>query len=516
MEWSYKDVRHNAWFTTFHRGWGAWLKLVAVCFIFAFVGSTNSSQTSFIDGIDRLIGSGTPLQPQNAKVLISYLSRLPILSELLVAHPDLGQHIINSITEHTSWLVHIFALNPRYFADNPNEVAVVVAIVAVISSLLRFCVLNVIALGQYRFIMESRFSRDVAWRRMLAPFHLHTLLNMIRVMVCYHAALLLWWLTIVGGIYKSLQYRMVPYLLAENPEIGWREARRLSMRMTDGYKWKMLVTQLSFIYIALLRAIPIIGLAVEVPLFEALQTEFYFTLRSNPALADDPLAARVFVERAFDGEPYACLEPDQQVAIDASQPVYLLKDLDVKSRRVQRGPLPYSVIDLIYMFFVFCFIGWVWEVSLHLFQAHEFVNRGTLYGPWIPIYGFGGAGIIVLLDRYRESPTRLFVMTVGLCAILEYLTSFVLDFMFNSSYWDYSDMMFNVNGRICLAGLLAFGFGGLLAIYVAAPAISRGVGKLPPRVRNAGAMALTLTFLADFAYCMVNGFNSGAGVGEDL
>ena len=61
-----------------------------------------------------------------------------------------------------------------------------------------------------------------------------------------------------------------------------------------------------------------------------------------------------------------------------------------------------------------------------------------------------------------------------------------------------------------------FGFGGLLAMYVAAPAISRGVGKLPPRVRNAGAMALTLTFLADFAYCMVNGFNSGAGVGEDL
>jgi hypothetical protein len=286
--------------------------------------------------------------------------------------------------------------------------------------------------------------------------------------------------------------------------------------MTDGYKWKMLLTELSFIYIVLLRAIPVIGLAVEVPLFEVLQTEFYFTLRSNPALADDPLAARVFVERAFDGRPYACLEPDQQAAIDASQPVYLLKDLDVRSRRVQRGPLPYSVIDLIYMFFVFCFIGWVWEVSLHLFQAHEFVNRGTLYGPWIPIYGFGGAGIIVLLDRYRESPTRLFVMTVGLCAVLEYLTSFVLDFMFNSSYWDYSDMMFNVNGRICLAGLLAFGFGGLLAMYVAAPAISRGVGKLPPRVRNAGAMALTLTFLADFAYCMVNGFNSGAGVGDDL
>ena len=516
MEWSYRDVRSNALLTTFHRGWRAWLKLVAVCFIFAFIGATNSSQTSFIDGIDRLIGSSTVLQPQNAKVLISYLARLPILSELLVAYPELGRYLINSITEHTSWLVHIFALNSRYFADNPEEVAGVVAIVAVVSSLLRFCVLNVIALGQYRFIMESRFSRDVAWRRMLAPFHLHTLLNMIRVMVCYHATLLLWWITIVGGIYKSLQYKMVPYLLAENPEIGWREARQLSIRMTEGYKWKMLLTELSFIYIVLLRAIPVIGLAVEVPLFEVLQTEFYFTLRSNPTLTNDPLASRAFVERAFDGEPYACLRQDQQAAIDANPSVYLLKDLDVRSRQAHRGPLPYSIIDLIYMFFVFCFVGWIWEVTLHLFQAHEFVNRGILYGPWIPIYGFGGAGIIVLLDRYKESPVKLFVMTVVLCAILEYLTSFILDFMFNSSYWDYSDMMFNLNGRICLAGLIAFGFGGLLGTYLAAPAISRGVNKLPPRVRNTGAAVLTLAFLADFAYCLINGFNSGNGVGEEL
>lgn len=47
----------------------------------------------------------------------------------------------------------------------------------------------------------------------------------------------------------------------------------------------------------------------------------------------------------------------------------------------------YSLQTLILLFFTFSFIGWVWEVSLHLFGSGVFVNRGVLHGPWLPIYG---------------------------------------------------------------------------------------------------------------------------------
>ena len=76
-----------------------------------------------------------------------------------------------------------------------------VHIAALLSFFLRFFVLNVIAIGQYRYVMETRFSRDVPWQRMLAPFHLKTLPNVLWVMVRYHITLLLWTLTIVG-VYK--------------------------------------------------------------------------------------------------------------------------------------------------------------------------------------------------------------------------------------------------------------------------------------------------------------------------
>ena len=375
--------------------------------------------------------------------------------------------------------------------------------------------LNVIAVGQHRYVMETRFSRDVPWRRMLAPFHLRNLLNILRVMVCYHLALTLWALTVVG-VYKIYQYGQVPYLVAENPQITWREAKRLSTRMTDGYKWKLFVAQLSYLHILLLRIVPVVGLLVAVPLHEELNAELYFTLRGNPALRGDELAARAFVEPTFGQPAYVTLPAEEQQAIDAHAPLYVLEDLDVSRPRDVKGALPYAVVDLIYIFFVFCFIGWAWEVGLHFFQYHEFVNRGTLYGPWIPIYGFGGAGMVILLDRYREQPVKLFAMGVALSAVLEYATSFVLDFMFNASYWSYNDMMFNVNGRICLAGLVAFGLGGLAGVYLAGPAVSRAVSKMPVSTRYLGAAALSAAFCADLVYCVLNGFNTGAGVGEEL
>lgn len=514
MTWDLETIRKNAWATTFGRGWRAWLKLVTVCFAFAFIGATNATQANFVDILDRLLGSSDVLQPHNAPIIESHLTGLPSVHELIENHPDLVDVIINSVTERASWIVSILALNPRYLADNPEEAATMAFVAAIIGFFIRFFVLNVIAIGQYRYVMETRFSRNVPWQRTLAPFHLKTLPNVLWVMVCYHISLLLWTLTIVGA-YKVYQYGQVPYLLAENPQITWREARRLSTRMTDGYKRKILAAQLSYLPVLLLRLVPVVGMLVAVPLFEELNAEIYFTLRANPAL-DDGLTARVFVEPTFGLPAYATLPADEQQAIDVQTPTYVLEGLDVSKPQDVKGMLPYNVIDLVYMFFIFCFIGWVWEVGLHFFQCREFANRGTLYGPWIPIYGFGGAGMVIALDRYREQPAKLFALAVVLAAVLEYATSFVLDFMFNASYWSYNDMMFNVNGRICLAGLLAFGLGGIVGVYLAAPAISRAVNKMPVRTRHLGATVLLAAFCSDFVYCLFNGFNSGAGVGEEL
>jgi len=99
---------------------------------------------------------------------------------------------------------------------------------------------------------------------------------------------------------------------------------------------------------------------------------------------------------------------------------------------------------------------------------------------------------------------------------IEYLTSFILDIFYNVSYWDYHDMFMNVNGRICIAGLLAFGLGGLFGIYLAAPKVHEYMNKLSRRTQITICAILCALFLSDVAFALINGFNSGVGVGEKL
>ena len=149
-------------------------------------------------------------------------------------------------------------------------------------------------------------------------------------------------------------------------------------------------------------------------------------------------------------------------------------------------------------------------------QHHELVNRGTLYGPWLPIYGCGGVAIIFLLNRFKNNPTRLFLMTVGLCGVLEYAASLILDFIYNASYWDYKEMFLNLNGRICFAGLLLFGIGGMFGIYIAGPKIREMMRSLPRRKQILICAVLVALFAADLICVAIFGFNSGSGVGGSI
>ena len=100
----------------------------------------------------------------------------------------------------------------------------------------------------------------------------------------------------------------------------------------------------------------------------------------------------------------------------------------------------YSLNSYILLFFTFSFIGWVWEVMLHLVSDGVFVNRGTMFGPWLSIYGFGGVFILFLLKPFREKPTLLFITAFILCGIIEYSTAWYLETFKHLKYWDYSEI----------------------------------------------------------------------------
>ena len=130
------------------------------------------------------------------------------------------------------------------------------------------------------------------------------------------------------------------------------------------------------------------------------------------------------------------------------------------------------------LFFIFSFLGWVMEVTLTLITDKKFVNRGFLLGPCCPIYGCGCILLNLLLQNYVNNIIVLFILTMFTCSLLEYITSFLMEKIFKLRWWDYSQMRFNINGRICLETMTPFSILGVLAIKYATPFFITNINKL--------------------------------------
>lgn len=126
---------------------------------------------------------------------------------------------------------------------------------------------------------------------------------------------------------------------------------------------------------------------------------------------------------------------------------------------------PYSMLQIVFFFFVYCFFGWIIEstwVSLH---QKKFVNRGFLRGPFIPIYGCGAMTLILSCANLLKWPVAVFFVGMIAASILEYFTGVAMEAIFKVRYWDYSNSFMNINGHVCLFCSVAWGFLSLLANY---------------------------------------------------
>ena len=159
--------------------------------------------------------------------------------------------------------------------------------------------------------------------------------------------------------------------------------------------------------------------------------------------------------------------------------------------------MEYSLATYFMLFIIYAVAGWICEVTLQLIQKHKLAGRGFLIGPYCPIYGCGAILITLCLTPFNEHPIGLFILAMVLCGSLEYATSFIMEKAFNARWWDYSNMRFNINGRICLETLVPFGIAGLLIIYVFNPFLISMIGLMGENVLNITSIAILVIFVAD-------------------
>ncbi len=150
------------------------------------------------------------------------------------------------------------------------------------------------------------------------------------------------------------------------------------------------------------------------------------------------------------------------------------------------------------IFLTYAIIGWLWEVFICSIIRKKFsLNRGFLIGPYCPIYGVGGLAAIFVLQRYDKDPLVLFLFAVVGASVLEYVTSYIMEKLFNARWWDYSKEPFNVEGRICLKNSILFGLAGMLCVYIINPWYSHLLSYISPFWLKFLASILFLIFLID-------------------
>ena len=127
------------------------------------------------------------------------------------------------------------------------------------------------------------------------------------------------------------------------------------------------------------------------------------------------------------------------------------------------------ISKLVISFALYSLLGWACESTYCSIPAKRFINRGFLNGPFCPVYGVGALLVIFLLRPFTQNLLVLFVFGVLVTSVLEYITGFLLEKLFHTTWWDYSKRKFNIKGRVCLRNSLLFGVLSVLLLHFINP-----------------------------------------------
>ena len=138
-----------------------------------------------------------------------------------------------------------------------------------------------------------------------------------------------------------------------------------------------------------------------------------------------------------------------------------------------------EILKLFIIFIIYSVLGWILETLEILIFEKRLLNRGFLIGPYCPIYGIGGLLLVLLLNKYSGDYLAVFVLSLFICASLEYFTSWLLEKIFKMRWWDYSHNKYHLNGRICLKTMIPFGIGGTIVVCYLNPLLVKFLDTIP-------------------------------------
>lgn len=157
-----------------------------------------------------------------------------------------------------------------------------------------------------------------------------------------------------------------------------------------------------------------------------------------------------------------------------------------------------KLYDLLIYYIIYSFLGWCVEVGYAYKNQRKFVNRGFLYGPLCPIYGAAVLSVIIALSNLHYNLFAMLIIATILTSFIEYFTGLILEKLFKTKYWDYTEDPLNLHGRICVPFSVMWGIVCMLIIRIIHPFIVSVVSIVPSNFRLELAIIFLALLLADF------------------
>lgn len=479
--------------------------------------------------------------------------------------------IVNAFSTGSIYVNFIVGMNS--IIGHPNITSIIlIGCSLLISFLIWIFLINMYQVISRRIFLEGRVYKKVPMQRFLFLLRIKSWTRTSWTMFVTSAFYSLWCLTLVGIFVKRYSYILVPYIVAENPKIKTLDAINLSRKMMDGHKWECFKLEMSYIGWVILGGLTfgLTEILYSNPYRVATITEYYANLRRLGKEKKIPGIEKLNDEYLYEKAPKDKLEAEYEDVINGLKKSQeklektkgikrVLADFlgislsdtkerekeeqeEIKKERLeiykniiqgkeypmrlfsipekhQRKKLDtlnytrrYSIWSLLALFFIASIIGWSFEVIMHIIEHGEFVKRGVLQGPWLPIYGYGCLLILTILHKFRKKPLQEFILIIVLCGLVEYFTAVYLEYVFNGTkWWDYSGYFLNIQGRVCAEGLLVFGIGGIILVYILAPLIDNVLQKINPKKLAIICCSLLCLFIFDHIYSHYHP-NEGKGI----
>ena len=165
------------------------------------------------------------------------------------------------------------------------------------------------------------------------------------------------------------------------------------------------------------------------------------------------------------------------------------------------------VNNVISYLIIYSFLGWVVESLYKTIRQRKLVNSGFLYGPLCPIYGFGAIIMLIFLRDLKNNVPLLFVAAFFILSIWEYIVAIVLEKLFKTKYWDYSDYKYNIHGRVCLLNSFFWGILAVVFIEFVHPPIRNLVSEVSGNIQMYANISLFVLMIIDLIFSIIKVYN---------